>query len=128
MKRISIHAPHIYVAGPMGKPEMLAENCRRAIELGDEVFKLGAVPHIPHLTVAWHAVRPHEYEEWLDLDFAVIARCDAVYRIPGESPGANREVVFAEQHQIPVLVDLLSVRLFIAGWLGRGSRNTLGGV
>lgn len=54
-----------------------------------------AVPLVPHLTVLWDTVFPHPYEDWMRLDFNMIERCDAVFRLQGESPGADREVEHA---------------------------------
>lgn len=33
-------------------------------------------------------------------------RCDALYRMEGDSPGADREVEFANMHNIPVFFDI----------------------
>lgn len=116
---LKVGSPQIYVAHPMGKSDVLEENCARAIVFADKVYDLGAVPFIPALTVAWHRLAPKHYEEWMALDFAIIARCDALVRVPGESPGADREVAFAKQHGVPVLMSLAEVRDFVSAWTGR---------
>lgn len=118
-------APHIYVAHPMGKPPAFAENCQRAIDFGEEVYKLGALPKVPAHTVAWHERHPKDYEAWMAIDFAVIVRCDALCRMPGESPGADREVAFARAQKIPVLFSLDEVRDFVSAWVGRLGEDAL---
>jgi hypothetical protein len=45
---------------------------------------------------------PHDYELWLEIDFAWVKKCDALIRLPGESSGADREVELARSLGIPV--------------------------
>jgi hypothetical protein len=51
-------------------------------------------------------VSPRPVEFWYAYDLAVMVRCDAVYRIAGDSTGADREVAFASDRSIPVFHDL----------------------
>ena len=85
----------VYVAGPYsgGDP---ATNTRKAIDAADALLKRGYAPYIPHLNHFWHFVHPHSYETWIDLDLAYLKRCEAVLRLPGESPGADLEVSTAQ--------------------------------
>lgn len=96
--------PKIYVAGPYSKGNVLS-NIKNAIEVGDWLLGQGFVPFIPHLTGFWDLVSSHEYEEWLSYDFQWILSCDALLRIFGESIGADREVKFAKDNNIPVFTD-----------------------
>jgi hypothetical protein len=57
---------------------------------------------LPHLFAFWHTIHPHAREEWIELDLAWLARCDALLRVPGESPGADLEVRRAGELGIPV--------------------------
>lgn len=82
---------HVYIAGPLSKGDMMG-NARDAILSGSELLSMGVIPFIPHLSVLWEMIDPHSYEDWMAYDFAWLARCDAVLRLPGESPGADREV------------------------------------
>lgn len=61
-----------------------------------------ATPIVPHLTVLWDTVFPHHYEDWMRYDFELIARCDAVFRLQGHSPGADRETTYAIELGIPI--------------------------
>jgi hypothetical protein len=67
------------------------------------LWDAGAVPVVPHLTHLWHLVEPQPYAHWLALGRELLRRCDAVFRLPGTSPGADEEVALAEATGIPVL-------------------------
>jgi hypothetical protein len=62
-------------------------------------------PVIPHLTLLWHLVSPKPLEFWYEYDTVILAKCDAIYRIEGESQGADKEVEFAREHHVPVFLD-----------------------
>jgi hypothetical protein len=87
----------IYVAGPYTQGGDMALNVRRAIEAADGLARRGHVPFIPHLTHFWHMLCPHEYEFWMQQDLAWLRQCEAVLRLEGESPGADREVQAARE-------------------------------
>ena len=97
--------PLVYVAGPYTKPDPV-ENINTAIRYADQVLDVGAVPVIPHLSGFWHLVSPKPYEQWLEIDLDYLYRCDVVFRFPGESSGADAEVVEAERRGIPVVYSL----------------------
>jgi uncharacterized protein DUF4406 len=103
----------VYVAGPYTKGDV-AVNVRRAIEVGTELFDLGYIPFIPHLTHFWHLVTPKPYETWLDIDNEWLPTCDALLRIPGESSGADKEVALAHKLGIPVYFDIIALSAAIA--------------
>ena len=91
----------VYVAGPLSQGNV-AGNVRQAILAADRLLAAGHAPFVPHLTHFWGMVCPREYEEWITLDFVWIRCCDALIRLPGESLGADREVVWAQHWNIPV--------------------------
>lgn len=97
------HITYVYVAGPFTHGDRLA-NIAAAIDAGDKLIKAGFIPFIPHLTALWekHTKAIWDYEDWLSFDLKWLSKCDAVFRIPGHSPGADREVAHAEQLAIPV--------------------------
>lgn len=95
--------PLVYVAGPISSDPI--HNTREAIArytrlIGDDVV----IPFCPHLSVLVEIMNGHavSYEAWLRHDFDMIERADALLRTKGESPGADREVEFAERLKIPV--------------------------
>ena len=51
-------------------------------------------------------VHPEDYETWMKLDFIWVESCDALLRLPGESPGADREVKHAITLGIPVFYSM----------------------
>ena len=92
----------VYVAGPYTKPDPCI-NTYEAVKVGDELVALGHTPYIPHLSHFWHTMSPKAYDWWLKYDLEWLDVCDIVLRLPGKSPGADKEVEFAETHGIPVV-------------------------
>lgn len=90
----------VYVAGAFSGD--IDTNCAAAIDCADLLVGLGFAPFVPHLYRAWDARHPRPYEEWMRLCFVEVERCDALYRMPGASPGADREVAHAMAHGVPV--------------------------
>jgi hypothetical protein len=94
--------PMIYVAGPISKGAYWI-NVRNGVDMGHELMKRGYVPFVPMMDFLMVFAYPEtQYEALLDYDFQVISRCDALLRIPGESAGADREIAFAHENNIPV--------------------------
>ena len=94
--------PLIYVAGPLSKG-IVSNNIRRAIVTGHDLAMLGYGVFIPHLNFLWEvAVGGQDYEFWLDQDMQVLAHCDILFALDGESPGRDREVEYAKANGIPV--------------------------
>lgn len=96
---------YIYVSGPYSQPDQ-ALNVRAALDAATALMRHGMVPFVPHLTHFWHLVHPADYEDWLAHDLAWVERCDAVLRLPGVSPGADREVAHAQDCRLPVFFDI----------------------
>lgn len=94
--------PWIYVAGPYTKPDP-SVNTRNALLVGMAIWRMGGCPIVPHLTHLWHLVDPQPYEHWLDYDRCLLRRCDAITRIKGESPGADKEIELMRELRKPVL-------------------------
>lgn len=96
--------PRIYVAGPISKGD-INKNVEEGIRVGLQLLDLGWAPFIPHASHHMDesaVVGTKRYEDWLSTDFAYIATCHALIRLPGESEGADREVAYAERLGIPV--------------------------
>lgn len=94
--------PLVYVAGPYSQPDP-AINVNRAVQVAAVLLDEGhVVPVLPHLTHLWHLIAPRSYEEWLAYDLHILAACAALYRMPGESAGADAEMEWAGRHDIPV--------------------------
>ncbi len=91
----------VYVAGPYAIGDH-AVNVDRAMLAGNELFRRGFVPFVPHLSHFWDAAYPKSFEDWMEIDLAILSRCDALLRLPGESVGADREVAKAKSWYMPV--------------------------
>jgi hypothetical protein len=108
-----LRKPLVYVAGPITKPVPM-HNAHKACMLGSELIRDGLViPFIPQAGLLWDCVAPLEYEEWMEYDFGIIRNSDALFRMPGESPGADREVDFAEQLGIPVFYNMEAMYMWV---------------
>lgn len=85
-------------------------NVRVAIFQGNYVAKtLGHVVFIPHLTHFWHMLIPQEYEFWIRQDLEWLKVCDAILRIEGESPGADREIELARSLGLKVYTSVFEI-------------------
>ncbi len=91
----------VYVAGPITRGDYLA-NVRLAIDAAQQLREAGLFPFIPHSSALWHLVHHREYNDWMEQDFVWLEQCHALLRVPGESSGADREVVHAGTKNIPV--------------------------
>ncbi len=98
----------IYIAGPIGaNDDGRRARVESAVNAGAELLRLGFAPFVPHLWAAACNADPLlNYEQWMAYDFAFLDACDAVLRIPGHSPGADREVARAIERGIPVFHDV----------------------
>lgn len=93
--------PVVYVSGPITKGDQF-QNMRRAIDASNALMDAGMVPICPHLSAIHHVVYERPWQDWMEQDYALIARCDLLVRIPGESVGGDLEVAFAIERGIPV--------------------------
>jgi hypothetical protein len=100
----------IYVAGPYTKGDT-GRNVREAIIAGNNLRALGHTPFIPHLTHFWHLLIPHDdINYWYQYDMEWLEKCDAVFRLPGESKGADAEVERAQELGMLVFYDYVGLR------------------
>jgi hypothetical protein len=111
-----VDRPLVYVAGPYTNPDPV-ENTNLIIRFATDLIDEGLVtPVVPHLTLLWHLVVPRPLEFWYAYDVATLARCDGLFRVEGESHGADREVEFAEDRKIPVFTDRAALNVWAARW------------
>lgn len=93
--------PVVYIASAYTIGDA-AENVRRQIDAFDALVYHGFAPIAPVLGHFVQIVNPIEYEKWMEIDFSLVAKCDGLLRLDGESAGADREVEFAIRREIPV--------------------------
>lgn len=100
--------PLIYVAGPYTVGNQ-SQNVYNALHFGDYLLSRGATPYIPHLSHHWSLSTiggsERTYDEWMDICFNVLHRCNALVRLRGESPGSEMEVEYAKELQIPIFLE-----------------------
>lgn len=94
---------YVYVAGPYTGDIMT--NIRNALKVGSRLLDAELVPYVPHLSGFWDLLYPRPYADWMKLDLAWLERCEAVYRLRGDSPGADQEVKAAKKLGIPVFYE-----------------------
>ena len=95
----------VYVASPYSLPDPV-ENTHHAIAAGERLDASGVITaYVPHMNLLWHIVYPHDVDFWYGYDVAFLARCDALYRLPGESKGADDEEEYMAREGKPVFYD-----------------------
>jgi hypothetical protein len=95
----------VYIAGPYTQGEQV-EHVRAAVLAGIDIIRAGHVPFIPHCYHFADMIHPLPYETWMTVDLSWLAACDCLVRLPGASPGADREVERATQLGMPVYFGL----------------------
>ena len=85
----------VYIAGPYTDGDV-AINVRKAFAVANDLADNGFAPFVPHYTHFWHMLFPRPYEFWLNLDREYLRSCDCVFRIEGNSRGADEEEEFGK--------------------------------
>ena len=91
----------IYIAGPYTHPDPV-ENSHKAIKVANRLVACGFTPIIPHLTLMWNLVTPAPAKFWYEYTLELMFRCDAVYRMKGDSLGGDVETTEAIKAGMPV--------------------------
>ncbi len=91
----------VYIAGPLTQGDR-EFNVGEALRVATVLLDAGFAPYVPHLTHYWDAAHPRPYEAWMALDFEWLLACDYLLRLPGYSPGSDREEHMARSVGIPV--------------------------
>jgi hypothetical protein len=86
-------------------------NVKMAVEYAAMAARKGWLPHIPHsATDALEEKEvPISWKDYMDLCQTLLMACGAVFRMPGISPGADREVDFAKDLEKPVFLKMAEV-------------------
>ena len=94
--------PRIYVAGPMTSNKVLGPYTPigDAARIASLLYAAGWLPFVPQLNSLWEIVcGPLDDTKpaggWLDYDFGWLDVCHAIYRMPGDSDGADQETTRA---------------------------------
>lgn len=95
----------VFISGPYTHGDQ-ADNVRNAWLAGHAIYQAGHVPFVPHLFHFAHLLTPMSYVDWCALDLHWLTACHVVLRLPGHSPGSDREVDAAKQLGLPVFYSL----------------------
>lgn len=101
--------PVVYLSTPMRKGRW-TDNVRVASFVAAELMKLGFGVINPIGSWLPDLVVPLDADTWINNDFALIQRCDAVFRIEGESEGADKECMFAKENGIPIYFTIENIK------------------
>lgn len=104
--------PVVYLSCPMRKGHW-TDNVRTASKVAADMIRKGISVVNPMGSWLCDVAEPLECHEWLDNDCGIIEVCHAVYRIPGESEGADLECQHALACSVPVFYDLPSLYEFM---------------
>ena len=108
--------PLLYVSGPISNGGSLniwqqKEHVRFSTEISFELIRRGYSVYCPHWSLLAeeliHDKLPHN--KWIENDLPWVAKSDAVYRLPGESVGAELECGMARTCEIPIFRDFIAM-------------------
>jgi hypothetical protein len=92
----------VYISGPYTQGDVGA-NMHTHMRCALEIIDLGYAPVWPVCSHFLHMLSPRDYEVWMDVDLAWLEGCSVLLRLPGYSPGGDREVKHAQSLGIPVV-------------------------
>ncbi len=106
-----------YRGGTNDDPVLIQKNLENLEAMALPIFRKGHVPLIGEW-VALPLMKAAGYQKigdeiWDEIQYPVahrlLAKCDAVLRIPGESKGADQDVRIAKEKGIPVFYDISDI-------------------
>lgn len=92
----------VYVAGPISSNVYLG--LQRGMDMGRQMFLDGLAPFVPHFDAFWFLPEGN-WNAYLEFDLEYVSVCDAIFRLSGESKGADLECEVANDLGIPVFTD-----------------------
>jgi len=105
----------VYVAGPYSHGDVVL-NVRAAVLAGFQIKQAGHLAFVPHYFHFGAYLLPvFDYEQWMDVDLGMLRRCDALVRLPGHSPGSDREVELAKTLGMPVWLSMAECLNHLSG-------------
>ena len=103
--------PLVYLAGPItnggtATVEEIKHNAYVAFKVAQRLLDAGISSVMPQLSGLLDNHQELTWQQWMDLDYPMLRRCDAVYRIPGASKGADDEEKYCKAYHIDWFTDL----------------------
>jgi hypothetical protein len=95
----------VYIASPYTLGD-IAINVKTQIDVADILISKGFAPFVPLYSHFQHMVHPRPYNDWVKLDLEWINVCNCLLRLPGESKGADNEVKYAIEKDIPIFYSI----------------------
>jgi hypothetical protein len=106
----------IYIASPYTVGDVAA-NVSVQMDAAHRIMDMGHCPVVPLLSHFLHIHRQRPYQDWIDIDLAIIPRVDILLRLTGDSVGADGEVALATRLGIPVALGWDGLEIVLAmGW------------
>jgi hypothetical protein len=92
----------VYIASPYTHGDV-AQNVHNSFLVASQIRRIdGVMPIAPLRAHFEHLCYPQQYETWMAEDHEYIKISDALFRLPGHSSGASREVKWADELNIPI--------------------------
>jgi len=95
----------VYIASPYTLGD-IAVNVKYQLDIANELMDYNFCPFVPLYSHFQHMAHPRPYQDWIKIDLEWVKVCDCLLRVGGESKGADGEVEFAEQLNIPVFYSI----------------------
>ena len=95
----------VYIASPYSIGDKLT-NVKKSLEIANILMDKWFIPYAPLLNHFQDEIFPRPEKEWLEFDLRWLHKCDALLRLPGESKGADEEVLIAKKIRIPVFYSI----------------------
>ena len=92
----------VYVAGPITQD--VFEGVYRGLRVGRQMVTDGLAPYVPH-SDAFMFMEGDNWNSFLEWDVEWVGMSEAVYRLSGDSPGADLETAKAKSLGIPVFYE-----------------------
>lgn len=103
----------VYIASPYSIGNKV-ENVRRSLDVANKLIEAGMYPYSPLLNYYQNELFPQPEDTWIKQELAWISCCQCLLRLPGESVGADGEVVEAERLGIKVFYTIENLFFYVA--------------
>ncbi len=118
--------PRLYLSGPITKGNRTA-NFAQAAAAQTELMRAGFAVMNPMLSMLHPDAWAIDHETWMNNDIPWVKVADVVYRLPGESTGADQECDFAEALGIPVFTKWIDLVAWQDGFKSHQPQTTANG-
>ena len=102
----------IYISSPYTIGDV-AENVHVQIAASHRIMDMGHSPAWPLSSHFLHMFRQRSYEDWLRVDLELVPTAHVLLRLPGKSAGADREILEAHEHNVPVVYGWKELEAFL---------------